>query len=484
MEVRGNRLCLLFLFFMAGIQIHSFSQTTVKAYTVKNGKMLITLGKNLKSGPLDSFIVQFNLAGLDLPRALKSNSFDSLKKEGWDININNKQVLVISKVLEPMKNINNPAEEILIAEKHPTMAERFPAITENVSYGFNRFRNKFPFASRDSMVTFFMRDHLQGTNAWLAGSFNNWDPRSLPMIRTDSGWIALVKLTPGKYWYKFIIDGNWELDKDNMLKEDDGYGNTNSVFYKPNEVFRLNSFANARKLYLAGSFNDWKPEELEMHKVQGGWECSVYLARGTHTYKFIVDGRWIPDPGNPVQLPDGFNGFNSVLQIGDPYIFKLDGFTHASGVILSGSFNHWRKDELFMYRTSTGWTLPYILVPGNYEYNFIIDGKWAIDPGNPLSLTDKENKQHSFLIVAPNYTFILNGYGNSKKVFLAGDFNDWNPSQFPMKRQNDHWAFSLHLSIGKHLYKFIVDGKWIKDPANKLWEDADENSVLWMNSVE
>ena len=48
-----------------------------------------------------------------------------------------------------------------------------------------------------------------------------------------------------------------------------------------------------------------------------------------------------------------------------------------------------------------------------------------------------------------------------------------------MKRVGDAWVFSVHLSVGKHLYKFVVDGRWIKDPDNPLWEEND-NSVIWM----
>jgi Glycogen recognition site of AMP-activated protein kinase len=52
-----------------------------------------------------------------------------------------------------------------------------------------------------------------------------------------------------------------------------------------------------------------------------------------------------------------------------------------------------------------------------------------------------------------------------------------------MKRVGDEWIFNVHLYPGKHLYKFIVDGKWILDPGNKLWEQNEDNtgnSVVWM----
>ena len=52
-----------------------------------------------------------------------------------------------------------------------------------------------------------------------------------------------------------------------------------------------------------------------------------------------------------------------------------------------------------------------------------------------------------------------------------------------MKREGNNWMLPLHLSIGKHLYKFVIDGQWIKDPANELWEQNEfgtGNSILWV----
>jgi hypothetical protein len=481
LTIRRLRLSLLLLLFLAGIQLMVLGQRPTKTYTVKDGKMYIDLSRNLKSNALDSFIIQFNLADLGLQEALNNNSFVKLRQMGWDIIINNRQKLVISKGLEAVENYNNPADEIMVAEKHPTIPERFPSVSESLRFGVNQFRNKYPFATQDSSVTFFLKNHTRGRSVFLAGSFNYWDPRALAMTRTDSGWIAQVKLTPGKWWYKFIVDGNWQIDNDNSLREDDGSGNTNSVFFKPNMVIRLSGMASARRVFLSGSFNDWRKDELEMQKTTQGWELPIYLAHGTHTYRFIVDGRSMIDPKNPEKLPDGHGGFNSLIHLGVPHLFNLNGFASAAKVELTGSFNHWRPDELFMVKTNLAWKLSYTLGPGNYEYNFVVDGKIITDPDNPITTTDKTSKLHSFLIIAPNHTFVLKGYGNAKTVFLAGDFNDWNPGRFPMKKQGDQWVFSLHMSAGKHVYKFIVDGKWIRDPDNKLWDDNDnQNSIIWI----
>jgi len=151
--------------------------------------------------------------------------------------------------------------------------------------------------------------------------------------------------------------------------------------------------------------------------------------------------------------------------------------------MLTGSFNGWKTYDLLMQKTAKGWQLPYTLGPGNYQYRFLVDGKWIEDPDNPLFLRDRKNNTvNSFLIIQPNYTFRLEGHADATAVFLAGDFNDWTPDALKMQRIGDAWIFNVHLSVGKHLYKFIVDGQWTRDPANPLWEENEDagNSILWM----
>lgn len=476
------RFC-LFIFIL--LQFYYLNaQNAPKSYKVKNGKMYIELSKQINEASLDSFINQYNLYDIGLKQFIKTNNPDLLKKLGWKIEQNNQQACIISKPLMAFNEVYDPAARIIFAEKHPTFAELFPAVNNGIAYGYNRFKNKKPFTVDHNTVDFFLRNNQKASKVMLAGSFNDWNPNALSMTRTDSGWIAQVKLNPGKYWYKFIVDGNWIVDNDNQLSENDGLGNVNSVFYIPNVVFVCNGHTDARRVYLSGSFNNWRTRELQMNRTSNGWNLSLYLPEGTHTYKFIADDEWFADDHNHVQLPDGNGGFNSVIRIGRPHLFKLKGYTNARRVTLSGSFNNWKEDELLMNKTTEGWELPYTLGPGNYQYKFKVDNQWITDPANPSQVPNEHKTGNSFLIIDPNYTFHLKGQSNARKVFLAGDFNDWNPVLYSMKKEENDWTFSVHLSAGKHLYKFIVDGEWIIDPANKLWEQNEYgtgNSVLWID---
>lgn len=471
---RSKRICLCILV-MAFSCLKLSAQTELTSCTIRNGNMSITLSKNISGPALDSFVAKFDLFDLDLRTLVRTGIMDSLRKLGWMVS-QTRELYIITKPFQSFGEINNPANKILFAEKNQHIEELFPPVSSQVKFGYNRFRNKYPFAVNDSSVTFYLRGNTNAQQVILSGSFIRWSPDALRMIKTDSGWILKVKLGPGKYWYKFIIDGGWTTDRDNALTENDGMGNNNSVYYKTNMVFRLNGYKNARRVFLAGSFNGWNEKELQMTETGTGWELPLYLANGTHTYRFIANGRWMEDPGNPSKLPNEFGEYNSMVQLGKAYLFHLPGYTDAKKVALSGSFNGWRRDELFMNKKENGWELLYTLGPGNYEYTFVVDGKAAKASSGSGNL---------HFIIEPNYTFRLRGFENAKAIYLAGDFNNWSPNTFAMKRENGAWAFTVHLSPGKHLYKFVVDGKWIIDPDNKLWEQNEHdtgNSIVWIEN--
>jgi 1,4-alpha-glucan branching enzyme len=44
----------------------------------------------------------------------------------------------------------------------------------------------------------------------LVGTFNNWDPASMPMQRLEGDdWLAMIRLSPGRHEYRFVVDGIW-----------------------------------------------------------------------------------------------------------------------------------------------------------------------------------------------------------------------------------------------------------------------------------
>ena len=52
----------------------------------------------------------------------------------------------------------------------------------------------------------------------------------------------------------------------------------------------------------------------------------------------------------------------------------------------------------------------------------------------------------------------------ARSVCIAGNFNAWNTSSLPMKKEKDGtWRIKLELSPGKYEYKYFVDGAWASD---------------------
>ena len=67
-------------------------------------------------------------------------------------------------------------------------------------------------------------------------------------------------------------------------------------------------------------------------------------------------------------------------------------------------------------------------------------------------------------------------------VYVAGTFNNWDPTANPLKDNPDsgHFKAALRIPPGTHEYKFVVNGIWAVDP--KCPHRA-PNSYGSMNSV-
>jgi len=66
----------------------------------------------------------------------------------------------------------------------------------------------------------------------IVGDFNNWSTSADPMYdREEKGlWSVTLPLQPGRYEYKFLVDGEkWVPDMGNPKKIKDGFGAFNSV---------------------------------------------------------------------------------------------------------------------------------------------------------------------------------------------------------------------------------------------------------------
>ena len=73
-------------------------------------------------------------------------------------------------------------------------------------------------------------------------------------------------------------------------------------------------------------------------------------------------------------------------------------------------------------------------------------------------------------------------YPHAEKVYLAGDFNGWNPARTPLSRQelDNVWQVVLPLQPGCYRYRLVVDNRWQRDPFN---DRVEANPFGELNSV-
>ena len=74
----------------------------------------------------------------------------------------------------------------------------------------------------------------------------------------------------------------------------------------------------AQQVYVAGSFNGWKPDTTPLMALGNGrWKGDLKLGPGRHEYLFVVDGQWRPDPNARETVQNPFGGQNSVVMVSE-----------------------------------------------------------------------------------------------------------------------------------------------------------------------
>lgn len=192
----------------------------------------------------------------------------------------------------------------------------------------------------------FSIDDKSYDNVYLASSFNSWKFKEYPLKKKNGIWSIEVPLYPGKYQYKFVINGqDWILDPENESVIKDG-NFTNSYFEMkveekelntkieedPNEnntSDNINNIENnltyfeytdrdAESVCVVGDFNSWETNKdmLKDHDGDGKWEGRFLIDKGTYMYMFVINGeKWYSDPNASEFSEDGYGGKNSIIQI-------------------------------------------------------------------------------------------------------------------------------------------------------------------------
>jgi hypothetical protein len=107
------------------------------------------------------------------------------------------------------------------------------------------------------------------------------------------------------------------------------------------------------------------------------------------TLTFVYEGE--PFTARRVELPAPSLKGNTA--------FALKGYPDASVVVLTGTFNAWNQSQFLFAREGDAWVCRIDLDPGVYQYKFIVDGDWLLDPSNPDTAEDEAGNVNNVIEV-------------------------------------------------------------------------------------
>jgi 1,4-alpha-glucan branching enzyme len=76
----------------------------------------------------------------------------------------------------------------------------------------------------------FALDMPHARQVLLMGDFNRWNAKAHPMRKDENGlWRKVVMVFPGRYEYRFRVDGEWQNDPANERRCPNCFGSENNV---------------------------------------------------------------------------------------------------------------------------------------------------------------------------------------------------------------------------------------------------------------
>jgi len=96
----------------------------------------------------------------------------------------------------------------------------------------------------------------------VAGEFNSWIPECL-VKREDGSWVGKFSLKPGKYQFKYVVDGEWVVNKDQpLVKTPEGVENNQIEVDEESEGSGADS-------------DSWEKVSIPEEKEMGGEKITV-----------------------------------------------------------------------------------------------------------------------------------------------------------------------------------------------------------------
>jgi 5'-AMP-activated protein kinase regulatory beta subunit len=105
----------------------------------------------------------------------------------------------------------------VLAPKTGVIARQVPLLLE-----------RFPHAEQKRICLGLYAPEAQAV--FVAGTFNGWQPSAKPLQKQNDGrWVVELVLEPGRYEYRFVVDGQWTDDPLSPAYVSNPFGGLNCV---------------------------------------------------------------------------------------------------------------------------------------------------------------------------------------------------------------------------------------------------------------
>lgn len=157
-------------------------------------------------------------------------------------------------------------------------------------------------------------------------------------------------------------------------------------------LFRWPRHIPCESVSVKGSFDGWTKEyPLTRVSSKSDWSCSLNLPPGRIHFKYVVDGRYMTSPSEPV-VNEASGSYNNLRLVHASAHFSWPTqLLGGDSVSVVGEWNSWEAPlELAVTEKHSGRLLKTrdgkhelhcCLPPGKYAYHYIVDGQAKVHPG-------------------------------------------------------------------------------------------------------
>jgi chromosome partitioning protein len=157
------------------------------------------------------------------PASKGFKDFQALAGEITGVNVQRDRKQMVESLSRELEAISSSADELLATAMPIALSDQPETMDKKIAefYGVRQVNDAMMF------ITLYPR----ASTVQLAGDFNNWQPQDTSLEKAaDNGiWQIKLPMSPGRYRYRLVVDGQWQQDPYNNQTEMNPYGEYNSI---------------------------------------------------------------------------------------------------------------------------------------------------------------------------------------------------------------------------------------------------------------